>query len=334
MSTENSHKIKLLKLMELFRTETDEEHPMTASQICETLAKRGIPVDRRTLTRDIRTLNDFGYEIMDTMVSHEKAYYLEDRSFSIPEIKVLIDAVQAASFITEQKTAELVEKIAALGGGNRAELLKRNMVRFNTRKHSNESIYYNVDSLEAAIRDLKMASFLYYDLNEHGEKVYRKGGHRYRVEPIALVFHEDNYYLICYSARHTDTSTYRVDRMTGVEIDDSPISETARTMKGQISEYTEQVFKMYHGEKTELTLSFAEHLIGVVYDKFGEGTRMTRNEDNTVTAAVTVQISPTFWGWLFQFGGDMKIVSPESAIREYRETVKLLAESLDTDLRE
>ena len=121
MSTENSHKIKLLKLMELFRTETDEEHPMTASQICETLAERGIPVDRRTLTRDIRTLNDFGYEIMDTMVSHEKAYYLEDRSFSIPEIKVLIDAVQAASFITEQKTAELVEKIAALGADSLGE---------------------------------------------------------------------------------------------------------------------------------------------------------------------------------------------------------------------
>ena len=110
MRLENGHKIKLLKLMELFRQETDENHPMLATAVCERLASRGVPCDRRTLSRDIKVLKENGYEVMSTMIGHEKAYYVIDRGFNVPEIKILIDAVQAASFVTEKKSRELVEK--------------------------------------------------------------------------------------------------------------------------------------------------------------------------------------------------------------------------------
>lgn len=325
MGSENGHKIKLLKLMELFRQETDEQHPMLATVVCEKLAERGVPCDRRTLSRDIKVLNDNGYEVMSTMIGHEKAYYVEDRSFAVPELKVLIDAVQAASFITEKKTTELIDKIADLGGSNRAQILKDNMVCFNTRKHSNESIYYNVGFLEEAIQQQKKVIFLYYDIDENGKKVYRRGGHHYVVEPIALVFNEDNYYLVSYSSRHGSTSNYRVDRMSGVEIIEEDISDVAVTLREDVSEYTEQAFKMYRGEPVEVTLQFNEKLIGVVYDKFGESVPMTRTDGDIITATVKVQIAPTFWGWLFQFGKDMKIVSPASVANSYREQIKELS---------
>ena len=138
-------------------------------------------VDRRMLTKYIIVLNDCDYEIISVMSGHEKAYCVEDRSFSVPEIKILIDAVQAASFVTEKKTEELVAKIAGLGGGHRADILKENLVCFNTRKHHNESIYYNVDFLEEALHKGKKIIFRYFDLDEHGDKVFRREGHHYIV---------------------------------------------------------------------------------------------------------------------------------------------------------
>lgn len=324
MAQDNYRKIKLLKLLELLRLDTDEQHPMTTNQICARLDEMGIICDRRTLSKDIALLNEQGYEIMDTTVGHEKGYYVEDRSFSIPELKILMDAVQAASFITEKKSAELLEKIAALGGSHRAEILKSNIVNFKTTKHSNEHIFYNVDALEQAISEQKKILFRYFTLDETGSKTYRRGGHRYVVEPIALVFNEDNYYLLCYSSRHEKTSTYRVDRMDSVTVLDDPITDTAIALKADIADYTEQVFKMYAGEVYDLVIEFSDELIGTVFDKFGEDTKMIRSGEHKCVATVKVQTSPVFWGWLFQFAGQMKILSPEELATEYKERAKLI----------
>ncbi len=174
MPKANYQKIKLLKLLELLRQETDEEHPLRTSEICTRLNALSITCDRRTLGKDMALFNKQGYEVMPKMVGHEKAYYVEDRGFSVPELKILIDAVQAASFITEKKSAELIKKIAYLGGSHRAEILKGNMVCFNTRKHTNEAIYYNVGFLEEALQQKRKASFCYFDLDETGERIYRK----------------------------------------------------------------------------------------------------------------------------------------------------------------
>lgn len=326
MASENIRKIKLLRVLDLLRQNTDENHPLSTSQITAELASMGIPCDRRAVSRDIITLNEMGYEIMSVMVGHDKCYYIEDRSFSVPELKILIDAVHAASFITEKKSKELTDKIAALAGAHRGDVLKRNMVCFNTRKHSNEKIYYNVDCLEEAILKEKKVLFKYFDINEKGERVYRRDGHRYVVEPIALVFNEDNYYLTCYSAKHDSTSNYRVDRMDAVTIIDDPCCEKAIMLRTQVGTYTEQVFKMFGGQIENVVLEFDASLIGVVYDKFGEDTAMISSGNNMYRANVKVQVSPTFWGWLFQFGGGMRIVSPKSVITQYKERIQKLCE--------
>ena len=324
MAQDNCQKIKLLKLLELLRQETDEQHPLTTMDICNRLGAMGISCERRTLSKDVALLNEQGYEVMWRWVGKEKGYYIEDRSFSIPELKILIDAIQASSFITEKKTADLIGKIANLGGSHRAELLQGNMVCFNTRKHSNESIYYNVSSLEDALQHQKKVLFRYFDLDEQGQKVYRREGHRYVVEPVALVFNEDNYYLVVYSSRHDSTANYRVDRMDHVEVLSDAVSEKAISLRGGVAEYTEQAFKMYGGTPTDIVIEFDNQLIGAVYDKFGEDTQMMRSGENKCIATVKVQTSPTFWGWLFQFAGLMKVISPDEVIKAYKGHAGLL----------
>ena len=254
MAQENWQKDTLLSLIELLRQATDEQHPLSTSQICNTLGEMGISCERRTLTKDITVLNELGYEVMWNWVGKEKGYYIEDRSFSVPELKKLIDAVQAASFVTEKKTAELIDKIAALGGSHKADILKSNMVCFNTRKHSNEAIYYNVGFLEDAIQQQKKVIFYYYDLNENGEKVYRREHNHYVVEPIALVFNANNYYIMVYSAKHDGDATYRVYSMFHGDIVVEARYEKALTLPEGSDGCTERVFEMYEGRLGDVVL--------------------------------------------------------------------------------
>ena len=309
MPKDNKQKIKLLYLMEILRQDTDEQHPISTNQICARLSEQGISCERRTVGMDMKVLNDYGYEIMTKMVGHEKAYYIDDRSFSVPEIKILMDAVQAAKFITPGKSEALIEKLAALGGSHQAEILKGNIVCFDTCKHTNEMIFYNVQALEDAIRERKKASFLYFDLNENKAKVYRRDGERYTVDPMALVYNEDYYYLMSFNSKHDAITTYRVDRMERVQVEDEPVCPQAIVEGADIHEYTSQVFKMYNGQPETVTLEFDDSLIGAIIDRFGEEVSITRIGKKKCSVIVKVQDSPVFRGWVHQFDKKMKIVS-------------------------
>ena len=324
-TTGNCQKIKLLELIEMLRRETDEQHPMTTSEICKRLSCMGITCDRRTLGIDMKLLNDRGYEIMTTMVGHKKGFYIEDRSFSIPEHKILIDAVQAASFITTRKTNDFIDKIAALGGNHCADILKSNLVCFNSRKHSNESIFYNIVSLEKAISEKRKVSFVYFDLDENGEHVYRKEKKRYIADPMALIFRDDNYYLMTHSEKYNNICNYRVDRMENVEIEDERVCREAIIESEHISEYTDRVFKMYGGKSIKAVLKFERELIGAFFDRFGEAAKIKKISDTEYIATVTVQVSPAFWGWLFQFAGQMEILAPDSLAKAYKERAELVS---------
>ncbi len=322
MKSENCQKIKLLKLLELLRQETDEQHPMTTNEICRRLNEMNISCDRRTLATDVQTLNEQGYEVQSCQVSKAKGYYINDRSFNIPELKVLIDAVEASHLLTESKTLELIEKIAALAGSNQAEVLKSSIVRFNTTKPTNEYIYHTVQTLETAIREKKKVTIHYFHLNERREKVYRSENGIHTVEPIALVYNNDKYYLTCYNPVADKNYNYRLDRIEWVEILKEKISKNAIIRSRSVAKYTAQVFKMYGGETVKVTLVFDARMIDYIYEKFGMDTKIRPCEDDNFTASVDVQLSPTFWGWVFQFTGKMKISAPEWVCDEYTEMLK------------
>lgn len=299
----NMQKIKLLKLYELLRKETDEAHPISRVELCRRLNEMGISSNVRTLSLDIEVMQENGFEIMSYLKDKGKFYYVPEHELTVPEIKKLIDAVQAASFITEKKTAELIEKVTALGGSHQAELLKENMVCFNTRKHTNEDILYTVDGIEDAIIRRKKIEFNYFHLNEKSERVY--------------VTASDG-------SKHPDsTANYRIDRIDHLTvIEESVMSNEAVARIDGVAEYTEQVFKMFSGELEDVVIQFSKQLIGPVFDKFGEDTPMMSVNDTTCAATVHVQISPPFFGWRAQFGNRIQVISPPSVIEQYKEHIQ------------
>lgn len=319
MPRENCQKIKMLKLFEMLQQEADEDHPLTTSEIIKKLRAMGINCDRRTVATDMDTLLEFDYEIGMKMVSHEKGYYTPVKSFSTAELKIMMDAVQASNFISQSQTKELIDKIARLGGKRRKELLEENVVHFNTAKHNNEEVFENVASLEKALLEKKQVSFYYFDRDERRKKVYRNGKARYVADPIALIFHEDFYYLMSYTTKYDDITNFRVDRMESVVVEEEPVHDKALLDDTEIATYTEQVFKMYGGPIQDITIEFPRSLIGVVQDKFGEDANIVSIADDRCVASIQVQISPTFWGWLFQFAGEMDVISPKEISQEYKE---------------
>jgi predicted DNA-binding transcriptional regulator YafY len=238
------------------------------------LKERGIHCDRRTLYSDIDMLETCGYQIIKIRAKSNK-YYIVNSDFDIPELKILIDAVHAASFITEKKSRELIDKIAALAGGHRAELLKQDMVCFDTVKHTNEKIFYYIDAINNCILKKKQVSFLYFDYGVNGERIYRKDEKRYVVNPISLVFSADNYYLVCYSDKYQNISNYRVDRMDDVREEAADITDAPCKYQYDKNKFRKQAFSMFTGELTEVTLVADNELTNVIIDKFGEKIKMT-----------------------------------------------------------
>ena len=327
----NLQKMKMLFLLEVLRADSDEEHPLKTGDILAYLRGKGISCDRRTLAKDIALLNEQGYEVMAVTCQRQKGYYIEDRSFSVPELRILMDAVQAARFITEKKTEELAEKVAALGGSNRAQLLKQSVVHFNARKYSNEAVYYTVSTLNEALAQGQKASFFYYDLNEKRERIYHRDKRRYVVEPVALMFVEDRYYLMAISPDREGPSVYRIDRMEQTEIEPEQVSVAAVQARTKVPAYAGRAFKMYAGPERRVTLTFDDSLVGSVLDRFGEDTPIARVGDKTCRCTVPVQVSPPFWGWLFQYDCRMRLTAPKDLREEYARRLAAVAKFNDEE---
>ena len=317
MNGSNSRKIKLLKIWEILNQDTDENNPMPTPMLIEKLAECGIEVDRKILYSDIKLLNDFGYEVMCRRSSSNE-YYVADRKFDIPEIHILMDAVRAAGFITQKKTDELVNKIAQLAGSQRAEVLTRNTVEFNTMKSINENIYYSVYEIASAIEEKKKISFSYFDYDIKRRKVYRKKkseptqNRKYKVNPLATVFSNDNYYLICYDDWFGNLSHYRVDRMDEVIMLDTPISEEAQSDKIDIVKHKQELFGMFGGDKQVVSFEADKGLIDVVFDFFGADLHISEASGNKIIFSAEVQVSKPFIAWCCSFGTGVKVTAPKS----------------------
>ena len=328
MLAQNATRIKLLKIWELLCQETDEEHPMESTAIIEKLNDMGIPCNRKTLYSDIQVLCDCGYEVLHQR-GRKNSYYVLDRSFDLPELHILLDAVQAASFITEKKSAELIEKIASLAGSRSGEVLKRNIVAFNTTKNTNESIYYSVNEITLAITQGRKLSFTYFDYDGAHQRVYRKDGQIYKVNPFATVFSNDNYYLICYDDKHNDMMHYRVDRMDQVTMLSDKSLPLPKGSRFNVKKHKKQLFGMFIGEEEKVKFEVDKTLLDVVYDKFGRDIKFSAKDDNTYVFSADIQVSPIFYGWCCAFGDKLKVVSPDNVVLGIKEHINQLKENYD-----
>ena len=322
----NKQKIKLLLLMDMLRAETGETHCLTTAQICRKLGEKGISCERRTVTMDIDLLCEYGYPIGRKMVGHEKGYFLTERTFSLPELRLLSDAVQASHFITEEKSAELTEKITTLAAEHDADVLRHTFHATGKPKSFNEKGFEITGIIQDAIRQGKKISFLYFDYNNRRRHILKNAGNPYTVSPYDLICDSDYYYLTGWCDERREVRVFRVDRIEKKpKILDVPAKEAPKRYR--VEKYTQEVFRMYAAQKAvTVTLLCEQPMMKALVDKFGTRARTQPLEDGRFRAKVRVYPSPTFYRWVFGWGGMMKIEGPEEVVEDYR---NLLIKELD-----
>lgn len=316
-------KQKLLFMRELLLQRTDEHHPMTVNQIINILAENGIKEERKTVYDDIATLIGSGLMIEVTKVGHANAYYVCDRLFETEELYVLVDAVASSKFLTQKKSNALIEKIKKLTSVNLAKNLSRQIDVTGRVKTFNENIYYTISAINEAIINRKMLEFQYFQYDKNKKKQLRHKGKVYRISPYKLVWENDKYYLIGYSDDHKDVTTYRVDRMTQVFAIDEKRMEPTEDINKKLS----STFNMYSGVSERVTFEIKEHLIDQMIDKFGEKILLSQTESGRLSFTAEVQISPTFWGWLFQYGNEIRITAPQNVMDCAKNELRKIAEN-------
>lgn len=324
MPKSSNQKLKILYLMRALMENTDENHPMTVAEMIDCLAKNDIAAERKSVYDDLEALRQFGLDIVQTK-SKTTGYYIGSRDFELPELKLLVDSVQSSKFITRKKTLALIKKIEALASRHDAQLLQRQVYVQNRVKTMNESVYYNVDELSAAISADRQIRFRYYEYTVSKQRRFKRDGDYYRISPYALMCDNENYYLLGYDPDLVILKHFRVDKM-------SDISVSAEHREGKnafdavnMSAYTKMVFGMFSGEKRPVKLRFASHLAGAVIDRFGKDIILVNDGEEHFTFTVTVEISPQFMAWVFGFGDCAEILAPEG-VRE------LMKKSLQTVL--
>lgn len=313
---DNKAKNRILYLKDILEKYTDEEHPLTTSQIVQLLERDySLTVHRTTIPKDISALTSYGMDIV-TVKSTQTKYFLGERSFEIPELTLLIDAVMASKFITTGKSKRLVEKLYDLTSVHAAKKLNRNMYVADRIKPKNEHIYYIVDAINEAINRNRQIAFQYYEYSGLKKKVLRHKGEIYKISPYHLVWNGDFYYVVGFSDKHSKVVSFRVDRIasTPMLLQD----KAAPIPKGfDLAKYTKEVFAMFDGETMTVDLRCDNSLMKIIVDKFGEDVTVLAYDMTSFRLIVDVFVSPTFYGWLFGFGGKIQILGPKRVKEEY-----------------
>ena len=323
MANVGNQKIKILRIMEMFLKETDENHTITTTDIIERLEQYDIKAERKSIYSDIAILKDFGMDILKSG-SKGEGYYLASREFELAELKLLVDAVSASKFISQKKSRELVSKIETLASNNEGMQLNRQVVVSDRVKTENENILYSIDVIHRCIDNNHKLSFKYSDFNINKKKVLRHDGKRYMVSPAFLLWDNENYYLVAYSEEDAAIRHYRVDKMVST-IEEEILRDGIKERKAlKASDYARKTFSMFDGEETSLHLRFPARLINVIIDRFGMSVSMHPDDDpDYVIAVVTVKVSAQFFGWIAGIG-EIEILSPDSVVEDYKAHLKKL----------
>lgn len=318
----NNQKAKLLHIARMFWEQTDEAHPLTVPQIIEQLRVLGVRAERRAIYDDIQTLRELG---MDIVCQKGKTfdYFLASRTFELPELKLLVDAVQSSKFLTEKKSAQLIEKLESLTSRPQAKQLARQVYVSHRVKTMNESIYYNVDQIHMAIGADKQIAFQYYEYTLDKQLQFKRDGEVYTVSPYQLIWEDENYYLVAYHPRYGTLSHFRVDKMAGIRLLDQPRRPLDQPFDA--GEYAKRMFGMFAGEQQNVQVAFVAHLIGVVIDRFGKEIVTAPWKDGWFVAQFQTALSPGFFAWLMQFGQQAEMVAPVPARRAF---ARALAQTL------
>lgn len=319
-------KLKMLYLVKIFTEETDDQHALTMAQIIEKLNSCGVNADRKTLYQDFEELRTFGLDINAQQEGRSYRYYLGAREFELPELKLLVDAVQSAKFITDKKSSELIKKLESLVSRHEARQLQRQVMITGRIKSMNESIYYNVDKIHDAINGNKKIRFKYFQWNTKKEMELRRDGNWYYTSPWALMWDDENYYLITYDRYYDKIVHYRVDKMLEIEILEEKREGQEQFEAFNMPQYSKSLFGMFSGEEVDVTLECRNFLAGVILDRFGKEVSLIPADEDHFQVKVRVALSDQFLGWVLALGDAIRIVAPEPVVSQMKEHLIQAAE--------
>ena len=307
-------KSRILYIYKLLLEQTDEHHHLSIVQINKFLEKMGIQAHRRTIGSDIEELKEFGVDII-TIKSSQNKYFVGKRTFQLPEIKLLIDAVESSKFITPKKSKELIKKLGELTSEYQSKKLGRNIYVEKRIKPANEEILYTIDTIQEAIDSKEQISFKYYDYTPQKRKIFKNSGYIYRLSPYALCWSNDFYYVVGFCHKHETITQYRIDRIAKIMGTTEPATPAPDDFNG--ADYVKNIFSMYGGDCKTVELKCQNHLMKHIIDKFGKDVETKIVDDKHFIAEVDVCISPTFFGWCFQFAGEMEITGSGEVVERY-----------------
>lgn len=314
-----NQKLKLIYLLKILNEKTDEDHCLSAKELIEELSFYGISAERKSIYDDMECLTRLGYDILNNKARTGGGYYLASREFELPELKLLVDAVQSSKFITQKKSRELISKIERLAGPYEGKQLQRQVFVAGRVKTENESIYYNVDSLHHAIQQKVPISFTYLEWNVKKELQARHQGKVYRVSPFALTWQDENYYLIAYDDEEEKIKHFRVDKMNRItELCGEKRKGQEAFQEFDIAEYTNRTFGMFGGNTSMVTLKLPASMVGIIIDRFGRDVDIRILEQGEVSVRIKAAVSGQFFGWLTGLGSQVCILSPEPVKKDYR----------------
>ena len=321
MAKSSNQKTKLLHLSRILLTQTDEDHPITVARMIEELARQDIKAERKSIYDDLEALRQFGLDIQ-CRKGRSPGWFIGDRDFQLPELKLLMDAAQSSRFITQKKSDALLRKLEGLASVHQARKLQRQVYVSGRIKQMNESIYYSVDKLHAALAEHKVITFRYFEYDIDRQKKFRRDGRRYTVSPYGLIWNSENYYLVAFDHLNRELRHYRVDKMTEIVVTNLPREGRDLYPDFQLAAYGEKHFGMFGGQEVTVTLRGERHMAGVVFDRFGQEVIMVPDGPDHFTVTLPVVMSPQFFGWLFGLDGGLTLTAPQSAVEAYRRRLR------------
>ena len=319
-----NNKLKLYRLAQIMLEKTDAEHYLTLAEIMEALQAYEIAPDRKTLYTDLKDLEQLGIEVEGEPIGNKYHYHVVERTFELPELKLLVDAIQSSKFITERKTNALIKKLETLVSKYDARKLQRQVYVSGRIKTMNESIYYTVDTIHHAISENKKIRFQYFQWNVKKEMELRHDGAYYHISPWGLSWDDENYYLVGYDSKAQTIKHFRVDKMLRIQLSEEEREGKEYFKKLDMADYAKKSFGMFGGKEQSVKLLVENSLAGVIIDRFGKDLIMIPVDENHFTVHVDVRVSGPFLGWIISLGNGVKILGPEDVVDEMRKEIRRL----------
>ena len=324
-----NQKFKLYRLAQIMMKTTDEEHYITLPEIKEALAEYDITADRKSLYNDLRDLEILGIEVEGEQDGNRHCYHVVNRPFELPELKLLVDAIQSSKFITEKKSNSLIKKLETMVSEYDAQKLQRQVYVYGRIKAMNESIYYTVDAIHNAISENKKIRFQYFQWNVKKKPQLRHGGAWYHISPWGLSWDDENYYLVGFDSEAGLIKHFRVDKMLRIALSNETREGREHFKKLDMADYARKSFGMFGGEEETVKLQVSNGLAGVIIDRFGKDVMMIPVDEDHFNVSVDVRVSRQFLGWVFSLGESVRILGPEAVVDQMKAEAQRLIGQYD-----